>query len=443
MYRVVDQFEVMAESTMNILCLRWRFVTVMVLLMATRTIAQPPMPAYEVKLDIPLRGYDGKMSWVHPRAGLIPGRPGEPPNVIMTLMKARMDRSDVFSPVWDFRTDDLGKTWSKPQQRIETFARRAEGRNGIEVGVCDFTPQWHAASGKLLNTGHTVKYRDDTVIAERSRQTAYSAYDAEAKSWSPWKTIVMPDEPRFYNCGAGCTQRVDLDDGSILLPFYFRPKESKDYRAAVMKCQFDGSELKYESIGNEVTLEGGRGLYEPSLSRFRGKYYLTLRNDTAGYVATSDDGMHFGQPTRWNWDDDGTDVGTYNTQQHWVTHSGGLFLVYTRKGANNDHVFRHRAPLFMAAVDIEKLRVIRATEREILPEKGARYGNFGVVNVSEHETWITEAEWMQVPKTPNSPQRGGSIAMPIENKWGADAKVYVARILWKTPNELFAAPKAK
>lgn len=405
------------------------------------TRGQSAAPDYQLKLDIPLRGYDGKTSWVHPRAGLLPGNLGEAPTVVMTLMKARMDKSDVFSPCWDLRTDDFGKTWSAPVQRSEAFARRAEA-HGVEVGACDFTPQWHQASGKLLNTGHTVKYRDDTLIAERSRQTAYSVYDADSKSWSAWKTIAMPDEPRFYNCGAGCTQRVDLEDDSILLPFYFRPKESKDYRAAVMKCHFDGSMLKFVSIGDELTIPGGRGLYEPSLTRFRDKFYLTLRNDTAGYVATSDDGMHFNEPVRWNWDD-GTELGTYNTQQHWVTHSGGLFLAYTRKGAKNDHVFRHRAPLFIAAVDTEKLCVIRASEREILPEKGARYGNFGVVNVSENETWITEAEWMQVPKIPNSPQRGGSVAMPIDNQWGADAKVYVGRICWKEPNQLFVAPVAK
>ena len=38
--------------------------------------AAPYYQDYDVKLDIPLRGYDGKTSWVHPRAGLIPGRPG-------------------------------------------------------------------------------------------------------------------------------------------------------------------------------------------------------------------------------------------------------------------------------------------------------------------------------------------------------------------------------
>lgn len=93
--------------------------------------------------------------------------------------------------------------------------------------------------------------------------------------------------------------------------------------------------------------------------------------------------------------DDGADLGNYNTQQHWVTHSNGLFLVYTRKGAHNDHVFRHRAPLFIAQVDPEKLCVVRSTERVLVPERGARLGNFGVAEVSENETWVTVAEWMQ------------------------------------------------
>ena len=51
--------------------------------------------------------------------------------------------------------------------------------------------------------------------------------------------------------------------------------------------------------------------------------------------------------------------------------AGGLFLVYTRRGANNDHIPRNRAPLFIARVDPGKLHVIRATERIAIPERGA------------------------------------------------------------------------
>lgn len=69
--------------------------------------------------------------------------------------------------------------------------------------------------------------------------------------------------------------------------------------------------------------------------------------------------------------------------------------MYTRTGANNDHVFRHRAPLLMARVDPEQLCVLRHTERMLVPRRGARLGNFGVTEVTPNETWVTVAEWMQ------------------------------------------------
>ncbi|MDQ3624385.1 MAG: hypothetical protein M3463_18145 [Verrucomicrobiota bacterium] len=47
------------------------------------------------------------------------------------------------------------------------------------------------------------------------------------------------------------------------------------------------------------------------------------------------------------------------------------------RGANNDHIVRHRAPLFMARVDTDKLHVIRSSEKIVVPERGAEMGNFG------------------------------------------------------------------
>jgi hypothetical protein len=220
-------------------------------------------------------------------------------------------------------------------------------------------------------------------------------------------------------------QRLDLANGDLLLPIYFKNKEQAQYRTTVLRSTFDGAKLSYVEHGSEMTVPIGRGLYEPSLTHFQGRYYLTLRNDSAGYVAVSADGLNFEPPQKWLWDD-GTELGNYNTQQHWVTHSDALYLVYTRRGANNDHVFRHRAPLFMAQVDPERLRVLRATERILVPERGARLGNFAVTEVSDRETWVTVAEWMQTWP----PQ----IVIPPDNKHGADNSVYVARILWNKPN---------
>jgi hypothetical protein len=284
--------------------------------------------------------------------------------------------------------------------------------------VCDFWPKWHAASGKLLGTGHTVWYQDNRVMPVRKRHTAYAVYDPAAQAWLPWKELEMPGDPRFANAGAGCTQRFDLPDGDILLPIYFKRPEDKVSSTTVVRCRFDGDTLRYVEHGDVLSTEVPRGFGEPSLAKFGDRFFLTIRNDQKSYVASGPDGLRFDEPQPWTFDD-GTDLGSYNTQQHWVAHSDGLFLVYTRRGADNDHVFRHRAPLFMARVDPRRLCVIRSTERVLVPERGARLGNFGVTEVSPDETWVTAAEWMQ--------PRG------VE-KWGSDNRVWVAKIKWNQPN---------
>jgi hypothetical protein len=343
---------------------------------------------------------------VHPRAGIVPG---ETPAVVLTMQKLQLTGSDVFFALNEMRTDDLGKSWSEPLEHSQSLGRRTEPDGSI-VATCDFWPKWHAASGKLLGIGHTVRYRDEKVVTNRERKTSYAIYDPQQRTWSNWTTLDMPNAEKFYDSGAGCAQRVDLPTGDILLPIYFKSRDQEAYRVTVIRCRFDGSRLSVIETGSEHTVA----------------IELTVSKDQSVYVAMSVDGFHFTQPHPWHWDD-GTNLGNYNTQQHWVTHSRGLFLVYTRKGANNDHVFRHRAPLFLAQVDPTALQIIRHTERVIVPERGARLGNFGVTEVNNRETWVTVAEWMQTwpPK----------IVIPPDNERGADNSVYIARILWDEPNQ--------
>ena len=338
-------------------------------------------PGFDIQLDTIRSGFDKKTCWVHPRAGAIPGNP---PKVVLTMQKLLLTGSDVFYALNEMRTDDLGKTWRGPTEHTETLGRREEP-GGIIVAVCDFWPKWHAKSGKLLGTGHTVRYKDNKVMPIRKRETPFSVYDPQKRTWTAWDTLAMPDEKKFYNAGAGCVQRLDLPNGDILLPIYFMGEGEKFEKVTVLRCKFDGAKLTYVEHGNELVLNTDRGFAEPSLTRFRGRFYLTLRHDKAGYASTSDDGLHYTEPKKWTWDD-GSDLGNYNTQQHWVTHDDALFLVYTRRGADNDHVFRHRAPLFIGQVDTEKLCVLRATERVLVPQRGARLGNFGVTEVSANET---------------------------------------------------------
>ena len=378
---------------------------------------------YELELATASRGYDGETCWVHARAGAIPpaipAHPGRDPLVVMTMQKLWLAGSDVFYGLATLWTEDRSRTWTQPQ--IEPAFARQQVDDSLEMTVCDFTPRWHAASRTLLGTGHTVYYRDNRIPTVRRRATAYSTFDPVTRRWNPWKELVMPDRPEFTNAGAGSTQRWDLPNGEILLPMYFKRPEDQLTRATVIRCRFDGQTLTYIEHGDELTIDIPRGFGEPSLVRFGDQYFLTLRNDEKGYVTKGSDGLCFEAPRPWCFDD-GEELGNYNTQQHWVLHSEALFLVYTRRGAANDHVFRHRAPLFMAQVDPQRLCVIRSTERPIVPERGARLGNFGVTDVSPEETWVTVAEWMQ----PRGCER-----------YGSDNTVWVAKLHWNQMNRSF------
>jgi hypothetical protein len=383
---------------------------------------------YKILLDTVTRGYDGNTCWVHPRAGIVLRGENRSPAVVLTMQKLWLKGSDVFFALTEMRTNDLGRSWMGPYEHTDTLGRRDEP-GGMIVAASDFWPKWHARSGKLLGIGHTVRYTNNRVDGQATRQTVYSVYDPQKRTWTAWKALLLPDGASSFNSGAGSVQRVDLPNGEILLPVYGKPQGEADYRSRVLRCRFDGLTLSVLESGDELTVKGARGFVEPSLAWFGGRYYLTLRNDLAGYLATSTDGLHFEAPRIWRWDD-GAELGNYKTQQHWVTHREGLFLVYTRRGASNDHVIRHRAPLFIGQVDIEKLAVRRSTERILVPDRGARLGNFGVTEVSPDETWVTVAEWMQT----FSPQ----LTIPVDNPRGADNSVYAARIQWATPNDFQA-----
>jgi hypothetical protein len=390
-----------------------------------RTSRQPEKALdYQVTRMVPTRLFDGTKCWAHPRAGIIPGGgTGDLSRVVMTMNSLDLSGSDVFKGMFGFSTDDLGRHWTEVRE-IPNLAPRFETLNGEvrPVAVSDFWPKYHHTSRTLLGTGHTVVYTPDwKVTSPRPRHTAFSIYDPREDSWSAWQKLALPELDKFYNSGAGCAQRYDDINGMILLPVSFYPP-TKNAHITVLQCSFDGKQLSYIQQGNELGIdEASRGLHEPSIARFNDRYFMTIRNDHRAYVTYSDDGLNYHPIQPWKFDD-GSELGSYNTQQHWVTHSEGLFLVYTRRGAGNDHVFRHRAPLFIARIDTEKLRVIRDTERILVPERGARLGNFGVTDISSDETWVTVSEWMQPAGV---------------EKYGSDGRVWIARIQWNKPNRLF------
>ncbi len=371
-----------------------------------------PRVEFSTELTVAHQQLADGFCWFHPRAAVIPAlQPGGKPIAVMTLQK-HLRVSDYYSGLYTMRSDDLGKTWSKPVEQ-PSLGWTVEP-NGVTIAVADVTPGWHAPSGKLLAIGVMVRYSkqgEQISDVKRPSQTNYAVYDPKTDKWSKWKTLEMPADKKFDFARNGCGQWIVEEDGTLLVPIYF-----DDFPASstVVKCSFDGSELKYVEHGDELSLKVERGLCEPSIIKFQGRYYLTLRNDVKGYVAVGDDGLHYGPFKPWTFDD-GRELGSYNTQQHWLANSRGLFLVYTRRGADNDHIPRNRAPLFIAQVDAERLCVIRDTEKIVLPERGVMLGNFGANPVNEGESWVTDAEYMESPKP---------------HPRGANGSVFVGRVIW-------------
>lgn len=295
------------------------------------------------------------------------------------------------------------------------------------------TPLWHAATGKLLATGHTAVYRPGEIhpVGDNSapRHVAWAVYDDQANSWPRWGVLEKPDEDRYFWTSGGCCDRVDLPDGTILLPTYSMSRADVGENfwnscsfTCVMKCRFDGQALTLVDHGNEMTVPDPRGFGEPSLTLWNGTFYLTLRNDVRAYVTTSTDGLHFESVEPWRFDD-GEELGSINTQQHWITRPAGLYLVYTRKGLNNDDIFRWRAPLMIARVDTDRLVVLRETERELLPKQGAAMGNFGTLDATEEESWVTTSECMQNGRI-------GLEHLGLAEAAGADNRVFLVRVRW-------------
>lgn len=395
--------------------------------------AEPTLVPFTVKAEAVVQELSPQFCWFHPRPAAIPGagKDGKPA-VIVTLMK-HLEANDHYSGLYFIRTDDLGQTWTKPMA-IPELAWRKQGDN-ITVAVIDTTPGWHPQTGKLLVIGAKILYTPTGDFGSleklpRSYETSYATYDPKTNRWSGWKELEIPHtEDKFYRCGSGCSQWLVEPDGTLLVPVQFQPKSGGDYQATVLKCSFDGTTMKYLRHGTELAIKGGRGFSEPSIAKFQGKYYLTLRNDHAAYVTISDDGLTYGKPKVWTFDD-GKELGSYNTQAHWLVHSDGLFLVYTRKGAKNDHIPRHRAPMFIAQVNPETLQVIRRTEQVLLPERGAMLGNHGATAITEHESWVTDSEFISRLVDPKAGTR--------PHPRGADGTTWVGRVKWSKPSNLLS-----
>ena len=370
------------------------------------------------------RNRDGAgTTWFHPRPCMMPGPAGEP-TALMTLQDIR--GSDYMGQVHWSLSENLGRTWTDPTPIAALGRDPVPGRDdGLLAAVLDVTPQYHPQTDTVLALGQVVFYKGDYFSPDEQlrRYPVYTVRSADG-AWSARRILEWNDPRSAFIYSNNCGQRVVLPDGDLLLAFTFGPA-SEHRMVAGVRASFDGEKLAIREVGPPLYNPVNRGLLEPSVATFAGQFWLTMRaEDDRGYVSVSNDGLNWEEKRAWAWEN-GEPLDMSTTQQHWLTHSDGLFLVYTRKDESNTNVIRWRSPLWVAQVDLEKRCLIRSTERVVLPLVGdgvvdpdhvALMGNFHVINVSAEESWVTVGEWMP---------RAGYLGDTL-----------LARIRWSKPNRL-------
>ena len=343
----------------------------------------------EIYRDKLISGFDGLTCRVSP--SLMQDGKGR---AFILYGKLSLTGADVFLAPEIACSTDGGATFSE----THTLQVYEKVENGIRT-ICGVdTTLYHKNTDKWVCLGRTTHYANDKhcvmVNGMAVTEPYYFFFDPDKLEFTdiiplpfPYETIsVIPfGQPIIY------------EDGKILLSFYFVAAGDTKGRLVSILYSFDGEKLEIVKSGTPLISPEGkhaRGYCEPSMARLGDKYYLTIRTDDTAYLAVSDNGLDFAEPMAWVFDD-GEKIESRNTQQRWVRFDDALYLAYTRITQYNGHIFRNRAPLFIARFDPARLCLIRESERVLVPEMGARLGNFHSLDVNRNEAWVSVGEWMQ------------------------------------------------
>ena len=331
--------------------------------------------------------------------------------VLLTYQRLLLSGSDVFYGQFIAKSSDGGRIWSEPKEIAIFRDTKEDGYRVVRYASVRYakrSDRWYALGRSQLYANDKVPLHG-RVNGRPTGDALFAAVDpvrAELTSCS-----VLPF-PFAYDAVLPFGDPVEVEDGDLIVPLYFQAAgvqtkkgaHSPPGKVVCVRYRFKDKGLEVVRAGTPIECpELKRGCGEPSLVQADGRFYLTVRSDERGMFAESEDGLNFGELHTWCWED-GTPIGNRNTQQHWMVLQSGLHLAYTREGALNDHVFRTRAPIFLARFDPARKCLVRSTELPLVPEYGARLGNFQTISDGRGESWLVTAEWMQ----PRGCERYGS-----------------------------------
>lgn len=339
----------------------------------------------KVTRHIASQGYDRIRCWANPVA-LPYGN-----EVLVLAQKLTLKAIDCFSDVSLFRSTDSGNSWSN----ASLFPHLADTvlPDGKRIAYLVSAMRLMDDNTILVLATRHCYNADNTLDKETPRCVVYFYFDPEKASCTELRKLELP-APQDAHTLAVNTQ-FNFQNRKCLLPYSIWQNRTRRFSAGIaeIRREPDGTLTVIDSAV-PLTTDDARGFLEPSLCLFDGKYYLTLRNDLSGYITCSSDWKNFPTPEKLNWSN-GEWLGNCNTMTRLITIGNKLYLVYTRCGLNNDHVFRNRAPLLTAEVDTRTNSVKPETEQIVVPEYGARLGNFTAVTSGVNNAYISVAEWMQ------------------------------------------------
>lgn len=356
-----------------------------------------------ISAEVVLQGRRNNQCWFAPGLAVVPpAGPKESPEIFIGV--SQLVGNDMGVEHW-IRTKNLGRSWTPPMESQNLLGIAHEDHFFEKPGVSLF---YHHKTQRLLGLGATFFCRDegthlrfkmekvdDSGECWQPNRMVMTEWDFGRDDFVPWWTVSLPKEFARWHRVYWPRVQYEFPDGSLLVPFYLRETADSRYTAAaVMHADITDKGFICRSVGNVLRVDTERGLAEPSVVRFQNRFLITLRHNLRAFVAVSDDGIHYGQPIPWCFDN-GDELGNFNTQQHWLAHGDSLYLLYNRRSELNNGVFRCRAPLYIAQVDPDRLCVIRDSEQIVFPEKGARMGNFDVAHVTPDEAWVVTGEWLE------------------------------------------------
>ena len=184
-------------------------------------------------------GFDGKFCKIYPIIAT------DSKTALMCYSMLLLSGSDVFYGKYIAKSCDGGKTFDEPllQENLkDTF------KDGIRTSysVC---PLYNKTHKKWFGLGQAEFYEDDKTPICRGgvalSQPLYASLDPETAQFSECSPLPFPLE---YTGAIPMPQLLELENGDILVPFYFTSEDNVKCRCVTVRYDISSDEPKIVSF---------------------------------------------------------------------------------------------------------------------------------------------------------------------------------------------------